>query len=461
MRLIILCGGNGSRLWPLSRERLPKQFIPIFEEKSLLDLTIERILKLSTKKPPIFVCNIKHRFLVKNSLDKYALAADILLEPENKNTCAAIYLAAKHCNEDENVLIMPSDHLISNDDFFLKIFKTINDSFKTDYLITFGMKPSKPSQAFGYIKTSQKTKKYPFKVLQFIEKPDLVTASKFYKSSQYYWNMGIFGAKASMIINSIKNHAYDIARSCDKVFQKKTLKNGQNEIHFPKLLYKKIPSQSIDYAIMEKEKKILLYPFNGKWSDLGSWDAIDAITDNKVKNNQIIEIESSNNFIRNEKTTIATIGVKDLIIVSSDNAILISKKQHSEKVKLIVEELTKKKSNVVKEHSYEDRPWGSFQILHEDKNCKVKKIIISPNKRLSLQYHNFRSEHWLVISGKAKVLLDGVKTILCSGQSISIPVKSKHYVENTEIEDLIIIETQLGSYFGEDDIIRLYDPHER
>ncbi len=460
MRVIILCGGSGSRLWPESRESLPKQYISLINKKSLLDLTIERFLTLLQKKKPIFVCNKNHGFLVKQAIEKYNLDADIFLEPEGKNTCAAIYLAAKHSSENEDLLITPSDHYIPDNKKFLQDISIIESNLQSNQLITLGVKPTKPSEAYGYIKIN-KSKNSLLEVLKFIEKPKKSVAQKYINSNNFYWNAGIFIGKASRFINAVNKHAPNIASFCDKAYEKIIENSEKNQFNFPKNLFSQIPSQSIDYAVMEHESNIFLYPLTYEWSDVGSWDSIEKIQNKKLSNSKIIEIDSRNNFIRSKFRTIATIGIEDLIIIDSDNATLISKKNHSEKVKLVVKELSKKKLLEAKEHTFEKRPWGKFENLINDKHCKVKRLTVHPQKRLSLQYHNFRSEHWLVVSGTANIFLNGKMKILRVGESIDIPVKSPHYIHNKKNEDLIIIETQLGSYFGEDDIIRLDDPYLR
>lgn len=460
MRIVILCGGSGTRLWPESRKSLPKQFISLFNEKSLLDLTVERVLKIIRKTKPIFICNQNHGFLVKKTIKKYELDADILLEPVGKNTCASIYLAAKHCSINDNLLIMPSDHLIPNTSKFIDDIKIIESNLTQEQWITLGIKPTKPSEAYGYIQVIKNDTNSLKKVLKFIEKPSKKIATQFVKSDDYYWNAGIFIANTKMIIKSINKYAPDIGKYCNIVFDN-SKKKQTNEIKFSKDLFTKIPSRSIDYAVMEKEKNINLYPFNSQWNDIGSWDSVEEIFGDKLTNCKVAQVDSNNNFIRSNKRTIATIGVKDLIIIDSDNATLISKKNHSEKVKEIVNLLLEKNFVEGEEHTFEYRPWGKFENLLNDRYCKVKRIVVSPRKRLSLQYHNFRSEHWLVVSGVAKVHLNGQVITLIPGNSINIPIKSHHYIENKTNEDLIVIETQMGSYFGEDDIIRLDDPYDR
>ncbi len=460
MRVVILCGGTGSRLWPESRQNLPKQFLSIFEDKSLLDLTIERILEKIQDVKPIFICNKNHGFLVKKALERYGIKADIFLEPEGKNTCAAIYIAAKHCSPNENLLILPSDHFISNKKEFIKDISIIEKNMPSNYWVTLGVKPTYASQAYGYIKSKKRNDTVLREVLEFVEKPSKKTASEFISSDNYYWNAGIFFATSKTITASIKKFVPDIAKHCDNNYKNIIKNDKNNEYKFIDNLFSYIPSKSIDYAVMEHEKKILMYPINSNWNDVGSWDSIANII-NESTNQNVIQIDSEDNFIFSKKRFIATIGISNSMIIDSDNATLVCKKGESEKVKDVYKQLEDKNIFITKEHSYEYRPWGKFENLLDDKFCKVKRILVLPKRRLSLQYHNFRSEHWLIISGKAGVHLQGKNFTLTAGQSIDIPIKSHHYIENKGDQDLIVIETQLGTYFGEDDIIRLDDPYER
>ena len=457
---IILCGGSGTRLWPASRQSMPKQFIPLFNEKSLLDLTLERVLEIKDRHKPIIITSKNYGFFVKATLEKYKLEADIMLEPEGKNTTAAIYLAAKASKLNDNLLIMPSDHLIPETNSFINDILKIQKLTEFNEWIILGVKPLIPSEAYGYIKALPNKTNQLLDVINFVEKPSKTIAKKMLKDDNYYWNAGIFMGKASMIIKSIYQYAKDITLKCDEAYGEKNFDANKNEISFDAKIFKDIRSQSIDFAIMEKEINIKLYILKCKWSDVGSWDAISNIKDFD-RNPNIININSRNNFIKTDKRLIATIGVEDLIIIDSDNATLISKKNETEKVKDIVNTLIKNNMIEAKEHTFENRPWGKFDNLLDTDLCKVKRIEVSPKKRLSLQYHNFRSEHWLVITGIATVYLDGHLKELSPGMSIDIPVKSKHYIENQTTYPLVIIETQLGSYFGEDDIIRIDDPYSR
>lgn len=460
LKAVVLCGGSGTRLWPESRKNLPKQFINIIKDKSLLDLTIERIVELKKVKKPLIICNKSHLFLVKNSLDKYKIDADIILEPIGRNTTAAIYLAAKLTDPKDNLIIMPADHLIPDVKNFVEEISFIEKSFDFKSWITLGIKPSFPSSGYGYIKARKNNKNKIYNVDKFIEKPTIKKASEMIKKGNYFWNSGIFIGNSKMIASSINFYAEDIAKACNKVLNKQ-INNNKNEISFPEKQFSKIPSRSIDYAVMELETNIKLYPLGCDWNDIGSWDAFAGIYNNQKTTTNIIQFESNNNFIRSDKRVIATIGIDNTIIIDNDNSTLVIKKNQSEKVRDIVEEIKKRNLSQTNEHTFEFRPWGKFEVLLNEAKCKVKKLIITPKKRLSLQYHNYRKEHWLVVSGVATVHLSGKLYELYEGMSIDIPTKSNHFIQNNTLNDLIIIETQLGSYFGEDDIIRLDDPYDR
>ena len=332
---IILCGGSGTRLWPESRKNTPKQFIPILEKKTLMDLTIERLLTLDSNINPIIVASKDHEFYISQTLERYNVKAKIILEPEPKNTTAAIYFAAKASKNCDNLIIMPSDHLIPDTTDFKRIIDDIKSLDKFDKWITLGINPTKPSEAYGYIEIdiSDSTLK---PVKNFYEKPDKDTAKKMLETGNCYWNSGIFIGNAAMIINSIQKNAPEIAKACNESFDKKIYSRDKDKITFINSLFSKIPSISIDYSVMENEKDIYLYPVNFKWNDLGSWDAIAELENRNINTNKIIQIDSQNNFIRSKDRVIATIDINDLIIVDSDDAILISKKNSSEKVKSIV-----------------------------------------------------------------------------------------------------------------------------
>ena len=282
-----------------------------------------------------------------------------------------------------------------------------------------------------------------------------------FKDKNYLWNSSIFMGKTSMIINSIQEHSPEIAHHCDITFKGIKKNSAESEINFDPADFKKIPSMSIDFAVMEHAKNIIVFPYEAKWSDLGSWESLSEFKEFDIQSDKIIQINSKNNYIRNDKRVVATIGIEDIIIIDNDNATLVAKKGCSEEIKKVIEELNNRNLLEGEEHSFEIRPWGKFENILESDLCKVKRIEVNPKQRLSLQYHNHRSEHWLVVGGEATVYIDGKINKLIKGNSIDIPKKAHHYVENKTKSPLIIIETQIGEYFGEDDIIRLDDPYNR
>ncbi len=457
---IILCGGSGTRLWPQSRKKFPKQFVKLFKDNSLIDLTLKRLSKIKRKSPPLIITNDEYRFYVQDALKKTKMEGSCVLEPFAKNTTAAIYLAAKLSSENEDLLILPSDHFVKDEENFINaLIKASKRENKNNWVI-FGEKPKYPATGFGYIQLDHKSNDSSFyKVLKFEEKPDLKKAH-FFINNNFLWNCGIFMGNKKIIIHSIKKYAPQVAVACDEVLKSKLKKTNSNDVTFDRRIFKKIPSISIDYSVMEKEKKIICYPLDCGWNDIGSWDGLSKVV-KKNSDKKVFQLNSKNNFIKSDERLIATIGIEDLIIIDTKDTTLISKKGESENVKLIVNQISKKNFKEALENKFELRPWGKFENLLETSDCKVKKITVLPKKRLSKQYHNFRSEHWLVVKGIATIYINDEKFILEKGNSIDIKTKDTHYVENASNTDLIIIETQMGTYFGEDDIVRLDDPYER
>ncbi|MDA9114022.1 mannose-1-phosphate guanylyltransferase/mannose-6-phosphate isomerase [Alphaproteobacteria bacterium] len=465
LNFIILCGGSGVRLWPISTEEKPKQFINFYNNFSLFELTLLRVKKFKLKKKIIIVTNQEYLELVKHSLTKIKLNAKILLEPISKNTTASIYLASKLINKEETAAIMPSDHFIENTNYFHKQLSIILKSDFSKSWCLFGVKPTYPSDSYGYVKIDSSDKNNKdnilMNVLKFIEKPTNQKANLIYNKNNYFWNSGIFFGKSGMIQTSIMTHAKEVAKKCEVAFNTIWTNPEETEYFFSKKKFDKIPSISIDYSVMEKEKDIKILAFNEEWSDIGSWDALIAKKGFLSSDKNILELNSKNNFVKTDKKLVTTIGIKDLIIIENSNGLLIAKKQETQKLqalKQFISSVHKPNSNM---QYTEKRPWGNFLNILENDFYKVKKLKINPFKRLSLQYHNFRSEHWIIVKGQAKVYLDGQIKILKKGMSIDIPCKSKHYVENIHKQVLEIIEIQLGSYFGEDDIVRIEDIYGR
>lgn len=458
---IILAGGSGSRLWPLSRELYPKQLLKINTDKSLLEATYLRLLKIIDEKNIISITNSKHYNDVKTQLSSISKHPVLLSEPTQKNTAPAISAGVKYLldkGKDDVILVVPSDHLVKDDKHFQDAVKKAEKLAEEGYIVTFGIKPAGPETGYGYIKSSKSLNDFSFKVDEFKEKPDLKTAEEYVKSGDYFWNSGIFMFKASTFMETLKKFApeiYEIANELD--FSK-----GDN-IEFTK--FDKMPSISIDYAVMEKASNIVNVPVDCGWNDLGSWDAIYEI--NKKDKNGNVEIGTTllenckNSFVYSSNRLVAGVGLDDVILIETSDAILACKKDKTQDVKKVFDKLKEIKDETHLVHTTVYRPWGYYTVLNQGDGYLTKMICVSPHGQLSLQSHNFRSEHWVVLSGSARVTLDNKNYILKPGSSIDIPVKVKHSLGNPYSEELKIIEVQKGDKLVEEDIIRYKDIYGR
>ncbi len=458
---VILSGGLGSRLWPFSRTSLPKQFIEFRQGTTLFGDTVKRV---NTPQDTQFtiVCNKAHNFLCVRELLKLGRGASYILEEVGRNTAPAILMAALNATEDDILVIMPADHWIEDSSAFNKIIHTASKIATSENCwVTFGIKPNEPQTGYGYIKATGDGEKRA--VVSFTEKPDLKTAASYLAEGNYYWNSGIFVVSGQKCIESFKQHQtelYEIAKEC---WDNRDISG--DEITLRKKYSEKIPAISVDYAILEKEANIAMVPFEGHWSDIGSWDSlsklIEADKSDGTASDNTVQIDTKNTFIHSSSRTIAAVGVENLIIVDDANATLVVQKGKSEKVKDALEMLKALNIPAAREHNFEYRPWGMFENLLESDICKVKRLTVNPGHHLSLQYHHKRSEHWVVVQGKATVQLEDETLYLEPGQSIDIPLGARHALGNDTYEDIIVIEVQMGSYFGEDDIVRVSDPYNR
>lgn len=446
MTNVILCGGSGTRLWPLSRTLMPKQFIRLFNAKSLFDLTLRRNVHAQKT---IIVCNEAHYFLALDEcggkkIDKF------ILEPFGKNTAAAITFAALCCDEDEILLITPSDHLIEDEAEYKKALLIAQSYANQDFLVTFGIKPSEPNTGYGYIKADKNGD-----VERFIEKPNLETAVKFIKEGEYYFNSGMFCFKAGVFLNEMKKYAPSIVKDVTAAIE-----GSVNELNLLKIspnFMDKIEDISIDYALMQKSLNIKMVPLDAGWSDMGSFDELSK----KMKSDgEPLQIDASENFVIAKKPT-ALVDVQNLLVVDTEDALLIAKKGSSQKVKEVYKHFSNSLPEICEAHTSVYRPWGSYEVLGEGNGYKMKKIIVKPGKRLSLQKHFKRNEHWIVVEGEALVTIDSDKTPLKQNESIYIKKEQTHRLENTANTDLIVIEVQTGEYLGEDDIVRISDDYDR
>lgn len=458
---IILAGGSGSRLWPLSRELYPKQLLNINADKSLLQSTFERLKGLMSDENIVSVTNVKHTSNVKLQLENLSKNVTVLSEPLAKNTAPAIALATKFIQQkggDPIILVVPSDHLIENNHKFYETVKKGEKLAQQGYIVTFGIEPDYPETGYGYINILKTPILDGFKVKEFVEKPDSKTAQKYIDAKTYFWNSGIFMFKASTMMEEIKNLAPDIF----KVVNECDFSSSEN-IEYN--LFDKMPNISIDYAIMEKSDKIALVKLESDWNDLGSWQSIyDVSKKDKNKNvliGNVIDENSKNSLVYSSSKLVATVGLDDIVLVETEDAILACKKDKTQDVKKIFDILKKQNDNTHLIHKTVYRPWGFYTVLTQGKGFLSKVIHVNAKQQLSLQSHNYRSEHWVVLSGTAKVVLDGEEHILPQGRSIDIPLKAVHSLQNPYDEDLEIIEVQLGEQLLEDDIIRYEDIYGR
>ncbi len=461
MKSIILAGGSGSRLWPLSREEYPKQLLSFDEKESLLQKTFKRLNSFCAASEIVTITNIKHYSDIKLQLNLTDKENVVLAEPLGRNTAPAIASVLEFFNqkysEDDIVLIVPSDHLIIDTEKFNQTVDLAKELAAKGYIVTFGIKPTYPETGYGYIKTGLKLLN-GYKVEKFVEKPDLDTAKEYLKSDEYFWNGGIFMGKISTLMGEFKKYAPDICSNLKNLdFSKK------NSIEYS--IYENMPSISIDYAIMEKSDKIALVKLQSDWNDLGSWQSLYNVKtkdkDGNVLNGKVVVDDVKNSFIYSQKEIVAVSGLENLILVETEDAIMACRLDKSQNVKNLYEKLKAKESDTTKLHKTVFRPWGYYTCMNRGKGYLTKTICVMPHHKLSVQSHNHRSEHWVVLEGSAFVLLDGKEYILNSGDSIDIPTKAIHSLQNHQNEELKIIEVQKGDYISEDDIIRYEDCYGR
>lgn len=452
---VILAGGSGSRLWPLSRELYPKQLLNLYAEKSLLQSTFERLNKFMPSKNIISVTNSKHHANVKMQLGKLSEDSIILSEPISKNTAPAIALAIKYIIEnsetDETILIVPSDLLIEDNDKFISSVKEAEKFVEEGKIVTFGVKPAYPETGFGYIKSVENS------VIEFCEKPNFETAEKYIQDGGYFWNSGIFMFKASTIIKELEHYCPEISSII------KNINCTNKSISFTE--FEKMPNISIDYALMEKSKNIAMVELASDWKDLGSWQSIYEVSPKDDNNNvfvgHVLDKGSKNSFVYSSSKLVATIGLEDTVVIETEDAILACKKDRTQEVKQVYETLKEQHDGTQMVHKTVYRPWGFYTVIAEGKGFQTKLIHVNVGQKLSVQSHNHRSEHWVVLSGMAKVVLEGKEHILSPGHSIDIAVKAIHSLQNPFDEDIEIIEVQKGDILSEDDIIRYEDMYGR
>lgn len=457
---VILSGGSGTRLWPASRKSLPKQFIEFPGTGSLFARTLERAAAIAGDASPLVISSRQHGFLCRKAAAQLGLEAHYILEETGRNTAPAIYMAALAGDPNDILLIMPSDHWIEDVEIFAGLVRRGADACSTGSWLTFGITPSEPATGYGYIEVAPGAKDLA-DVQSFTEKPDAATAQGYLASGHHYWNSGIFMVRASACIDSFHRHQPDLAEAASSCWDARTQRPDEDILGRSAL--EAVPSISVDYAIMEKEDRIMLLVFDGGWSDVGSWDSLAGLISEMApdRDTGATLIDSRNVFVHSSNRTIAGVGLEDLIIVDDDNATLIARKGQTENVKQVVEQLIAVNKAAATERCFEYRPWGMFENLLDSAACKVKRLTVDPGQHLSLQYHHKRSEHWVVVEGTATVQLDGKTLTLEVGEAVDIPLGAHHALGNDTDTPVVVIEIQTGSYFGEDDIVRVSDPYGR
>lgn len=462
---VILCGGSGTRLWPLSRKSFPKQFVPLVGDKSLLQLTLERVAGCGThaKTSVICVASEEHRFLVLEAMQAAQVSGSIVLEPVARNTAPAMALAALRASPDDLLLFCPSDHHIPDTPAFAAMVQQGAAAAAAGAIVTFGVVPSFPSTAYGYIEQGPAGAGGSFAVARFIEKPSADKASALILKGNVLWNAGIFLARAGTLLEALGQHAADILQSCQSAMQ--TAAHDQQFIRPDAAAFAGCRSESIDYAVLEHHDKVAVVPFAGAWSDVGSWNAVAELNAPDEHGNRIdgrgIAIQSQRTYIHAPHRVVVTLGTEDLLVVDTPDALLVAASSHAEQVKSVVAELEAQQSPEAGIHRKVARPWGSYDSIDRGERFQVKRIVVKPGASLSLQKHHHRAEHWIVVSGSALVTKGGETFLLTENQSTYIPIGETHRLENPGKMDLEMIEVQSGSYLGEDDIVRFTDNYGR
>jgi mannose-1-phosphate guanylyltransferase/mannose-6-phosphate isomerase len=457
---VVLSGGYGSRLWPASRQSLPKQFLNLVGSNCLFFDSLERAKLIHNSSPPIVVASRQHNFLCQKEAAKLNLSPKYILEERGCNTAAAVFFAALFAQPKSHLLIMPSDHWFqNNDDFTNVIMQGVRVSEKGVW-VTFGIHPTNPSTSYGYVEVDEDFKGV-FDVKNFVEKPDHQKAKEYLAKGNYFWNSGIFMVSVEKCLESFYTHQQSFCESATECWERRQFRG--NEVILKEVDLEKVTTISVDYAIMEKEKDINLIPFKGGWSDLGTWTSISSIASPSYasKEKQPVLIDTENVFVHKSDRTIACVGIKDLIIVDSDDATLILHRDKEHRSKEVLTKLKVNNNPSATKHTFELRPWGMFEVLVDNSTCKVKRITVSAQQRLSLQYHQKRAEHWVVVEGTATVRLGEKTMTIVTGGAVEIPLGALHSLANDTDQKLVVIETQTGSYFGEDDIVRVEDPYDR
>ena len=463
---VILSGGSGTRLWPMSREAYPKQFLPLLGDQSLLQATVQRLQGLEAS-PPLLVCNQDHRFMVAAQLQTLGVTPQaLILEPLGRNTAPAVAIAALQAilaGQDPLLLILPADHVITDIAGFQHAVHEAQALAEAGYLVTFGIQPHAPETGYGYIQAGGALDQGGYTVTRFVEKPDRATAEQYLTAGEYYWNSGMFLFRAQRFLEELDTFRPDILTACRKAFAQ-----ARRDLDFLRLdaaAFEECPGESIDYAVMEPTQHAAVLPLNIGWNDVGSWTALWEVGERDADDNilvgDVLTQKTHRSYIHAQHRLVAAVGVDDLMIVETPDAVLVTHKDHSQEIKTIVEYLKRNGRSETKAHRKVHRPWGAYDSIDIEDRFQVKRITVNPGARLSLQMHHHRAEHWIVVNGTARVTCDDHSFLLRENESTYIPLGSNHRLENPGKIPLELIEVQSGSYLGEDDIVRFEDVYGR
>ena len=468
---VILSGGSGTRLWPVSRRAHPKPFMKLVDGESLAEKTFRRALAVGDNGPVLTVTSRDYYFYTRDLYNEMAGEEHdhpFLLEPVGRNTAPAIALAAHFLQErigpDVLMLVLPADHLIRDERQFAAAVREARGLAERGYLVTFGIHPTHPETGYGYIRRGRAIPESGgHEVAAFVEKPDEPTAQAYLDSGDYEWNSGMFCFGARAFLEALRAHAPAIAEAARRCWR--DTERDQRPLEIPLASFSECPADSIDYAVMEKASNCAVVGGEFGWSDIGSWKAMSELYESDAAGNRIhgkaVVVESRDCFIKGEGRLVAAVGVHDLVIVDTGDAVLVAHRDRAQDVKEVVSQLSDLKDQAAEYHQTVYRPWGSYSILEDAEDCKVKRLVVKPGQVLSLQMHHKRAEHWTVIRGVAKVRIDDREFLLRPNESTYIPVETRHRLENPGSEDVHLIEVQTGAYFGEDDIVRYEDIYGR
>ena len=462
---VILSGGSGTRLWPLSRGQYPKQFLPLVSGQTMIQDTLLRLNGLRGLQPVIAVCNEDHRFMLAEQMREIGVKpAAIILEPVGKNTAPAVAMAALSApSADDVLLVLPADHVIADTAAFHQAIEQARKLAEQDCLVTFGIVATAPETGYGYIKAGQTQLGAAFKVDAFVEKPDAQTAQRYIESGDYFWNSGMFAFKAGVFLRELEKFNPAMLAVCREALT--AAKSDYDFVRVDKTIFMGCPADSIDYAVMEKTDNAVVIPLAAGWNDVGSWSALWDVTlkddaGNAIKGD-VVMVDTVNSYVHASSKLVAVVGASNLVVVETDDAVMVATKDRVQDVKLVVDQLKAAKREEALVHRKVYRPWGHYDLVDSGDRHHTKRIVVKPGAKLSVQKHHHRSEHWVVVKGTAWVSKDGESTLVTENESIYIPVGVVHSLQNPGVIPLEMVEVQSGSYLGEDDIVRFEDQYGR